>query len=245
LISINKRYTGTTNKEFNLRHDWNSLLSDDETLKFGRYSKDFFPDREDYVRYLNDFERKLDLKVLHNVDVRNVRRTDTSRGSDGQTQTNGANETDSSTMFAMEDQHGFVYSCRTLIIATGLGAPNIPANMVGLEWAEGYETVSVDPADFEGQSVLILGRGNAAFEVADRIYGSTNVVHLIGRSRVRLSWSTHYVGDLRGVNNALLDTYELKSLDAVLEAPIETLRSFVTDLVSGSVCRTKTCRPRS
>ena len=29
LISINKRHTGKTNKEFNMRHDWNSLLSDD------------------------------------------------------------------------------------------------------------------------------------------------------------------------------------------------------------------------
>ena len=33
LISINKRHTGKTNKEFNLRHDWNSLISDDETLQ--------------------------------------------------------------------------------------------------------------------------------------------------------------------------------------------------------------------
>ena len=32
LISINKIYTGKTNKEFNLRHDWNSLISDDESL---------------------------------------------------------------------------------------------------------------------------------------------------------------------------------------------------------------------
>ena len=41
------------------------------------------------------------------------------------------------------------------------------------------------------------GRGNSAFEIADRIYGSTNLIHMIGRSRVRLSWATHYVGDLR------------------------------------------------
>ena len=33
LISLNKRYTGKTNKEFNLRHDWNSLISDDESLQ--------------------------------------------------------------------------------------------------------------------------------------------------------------------------------------------------------------------
>jgi hypothetical protein len=90
-----------------------------------------------------------------------------------------------------------------------------------LEHTEGYEDVPTDAESFEGQSVLIFGRGNAAFEVADRIYGSTNLIHMIGRSRVRLSWSTHYVGDLRGVNNALLDTYQLKSLDAVLEAKID------------------------
>ena len=31
-----------------------------------------------------------------------------------------------------------------------------------------------------------------------------------------MSWATHYVGDLRGINNELLDTYQLKSLDALL-----------------------------
>ena len=43
------------------------------------------------------------------------------------------------------------------------------------------------------------------------------MVHLVGRSRLRLAWSTHYVGDVRGVNNGLLDTYQLKSLDGLLE----------------------------
>ena len=47
--------------------------------------------------------------------------------------------------------------------------------------------------------VCITGRGNAAFEVADSIYGNTNVIHMMARSRVRLAWSTHYVGDLRCV----------------------------------------------
>ena len=39
LISINKRHTGKTNKEFNMRHDWNSLLSHDESLQMRHYSK--------------------------------------------------------------------------------------------------------------------------------------------------------------------------------------------------------------
>ena len=46
---------------------------------------------------------------------------------------------------------------------------------------------------------VFSGRGNSAFETADAIYGHTNLVHMIGRSRVRLSWETHYVGDLRWV----------------------------------------------
>ena len=36
-------FLGKTNKEFNLRHDWNSLISHDETLRMTRYSKEFFP----------------------------------------------------------------------------------------------------------------------------------------------------------------------------------------------------------
>lgn len=50
LISINKRHTGSTNKEFNLRHDWNSLLSDDDRMLFKEFSKDMFPHADTYVR---------------------------------------------------------------------------------------------------------------------------------------------------------------------------------------------------
>lgn len=41
--------SGKTNKEFNMRHDWNSLLSDDESLLMTRYSKKFFPNADDLV----------------------------------------------------------------------------------------------------------------------------------------------------------------------------------------------------
>ena len=52
LISINKRFTGHANEEYNFRHDWHSLISDNSTLKFTRYSSDFFPQADDYVTYL-------------------------------------------------------------------------------------------------------------------------------------------------------------------------------------------------
>jgi hypothetical protein len=46
---------------------------------------------------------------------------------------------------------------------------------------------------------------------------------MVSRSRVRLSWHTHYVGDTRGLNNNILDTYQLKSLDGLLEFDVKRL----------------------
>ncbi len=58
LISINKVHTGSDDPEFNLRMDWNSLLSDDPELLFGRYSKRYFPAADDLLRYLADFAER-------------------------------------------------------------------------------------------------------------------------------------------------------------------------------------------
>ena len=50
----------------------------------------------------------------------------------------------------------FVYF-RRLIVATGISTPVIP-DVKGIEYADGYETMSLDTDDYEGQSVLILGK---------------------------------------------------------------------------------------
>ncbi|KAK7111989.1 FAD-dependent oxidoreductase domain-containing protein 2-like [Littorina saxatilis] len=207
LISINKRYTGKTNKEFNLRHDWNSLLSDDESLLLREYSKEMFPHADRLVDYLRDYQQKLGIKVQLNTEVNNIRTVQNDSAPDG-------------LLHLLDDQHGNTYACKVMVVATGMWKPNIP-DVKGMEMAVGYETMSLNPDEYEGKTVLILGRGNAAFEVADGIYGVTNLIHMVSRSRVRLSWETHYVGDLRAINNGLLDTYQLKSLDGLLEAGIE------------------------
>ncbi|XP_005100558.2 FAD-dependent oxidoreductase domain-containing protein 2 [Aplysia californica] len=206
LISINKRHTGQVNPEFNLRHDWNSLLSHDPDLLVTKYSKEMFPHADALLRYLKDYQTKLGIKVQFNTKVHNIHSVPNATAPDGH-------------VYRLQDQTDQVYVCRTLIMATGMATPNIPP-MKGIELAEGYETMSLDPEDYEGKTVLILGRGNSAFEVANGIYGATNLIHMVARSRVRLAWATHYVGDLRAVNNELLDTYQLKSLDGLLESSL-------------------------
>lgn len=42
---------GSDNKEFTFRHDWNSLISDDETLQVRYYSRKYFPPADDYVSW--------------------------------------------------------------------------------------------------------------------------------------------------------------------------------------------------
>nr|XP_034804422.2 FAD-dependent oxidoreductase domain-containing protein 2 isoform X3 [Pan paniscus] len=209
LISINKRYTGKANAEFNLRHDWNSLLSHDPRLLFRHYSRAYFPDARDMVRYLGDFADTLGLRVQYNTTIAHVTLDKDRQAWNGH-------------YFILTDQKGQVHQCSVLLVATGLSVPN-QVDFPGSEYAEGYESVSVDPEDFVGQNVLILGRGNSAFETAENILGVTNFIHMLSRSRVRLSWATHYVGDLRAINNGLLDTYQLKSLDGLLESDLMDL----------------------
>ena len=40
---------GSTNKEFNFRHDWNSLITHNQSLQMKYYSKKYFPHADDYV----------------------------------------------------------------------------------------------------------------------------------------------------------------------------------------------------
>jgi cation diffusion facilitator CzcD-associated flavoprotein CzcO len=46
-----------------------------------------------------------------------------------------------------------------MIVATGIWVPNIP-NIPGIDYAEGYESISLNPEDYEGKNVLILGKKN-------------------------------------------------------------------------------------
>lgn len=202
LISINKRHTGSDDPEMNLRNDWNSLLSDEPSLRFTRYSERYFPDAEDFVRYLGDFAKHTDMPIRFNTRaVRVARHPDSGEG------------------FRVTDQAGETYDARHLIVASGVSKPYIPA-IPGIENAEFYGSMSVNPSDFTGQRVLILGKGNSAFETADNLIETAAVLHVVGPGSLRLAWRTHFVGHLRAVNNNFLDTYQLKSQNAILDGNV-------------------------
>ncbi len=202
LISINKPHTGWDDPELNLRMDWNSLLSDDPRLLFTRYTGRYLPDADDLVRYLADFASRFRLRVRYRTRVVRVSLKD------------GA--------FRATDERGQVYEARRLVVATGFSGPYLPP-IPGIETAELYGTVSVEPGDFVGQRVLVIGKGNSGFETADNLIETAAVIHVAGPESIQMAWRTHYVGHLRAVNNNLLDTYQLKSQNALLDGTIQRI----------------------
>jgi thioredoxin reductase len=201
LISNNKIHTGYEDPEVNLRFDWNSLLSDSPELLFKHYSRQYFPPADSMVTYLQDYVRHHDLNVRYNSRVSRV-----SRNGD----------------FRVEDEHGNAYTAKRLVVASGFMKPNVP-DIPGIELTENYVDVSVDPQDFVDQRVLVVGKGNSGFETAENLIPTAALIHVASPRPITMAWKTHHVGHLRAVNNNFLDTYQLKSQNAVLDATIERI----------------------
>ncbi|XP_070556598.1 FAD-dependent oxidoreductase domain-containing protein 2-like [Ptychodera flava] len=197
LLSINKKHNPFPEFEYNMRHDWNSLLSDDRSLLFTNYSEDLYPHADDLVRYLGDYARETDVKIVYNTRVTNISKENRPGKAEG--------------LFYLKTGEGREYSCKVLIMATGAVSERL-ADIPGIEHADTYATHDIDPKKYEGKLVAVIGRGNSAFEVADHVSPYAAYVHIFGARAVKHAWNTHFVGDLRAINNNVLDMYQLKSL---------------------------------
>lgn len=203
LISINKVHTGIDDPEVNLRWDWNSLLAD-RGRRFTEVTPRYFPHADDMPAYLAEFAETHALPIEYHFDVARIERA-------------------ASGEFIVTSADGRERRARRLIIATGVSKPWLPA-FPGVELCEPYTTMSVRPEEYTNQRVLILGKGNSAFETADNLMETAASIHLVSPHPLRLAWKTHFVGHLRAVNNNLLDSYQLKSQNAVLDAQVREIR---------------------
>lgn len=160
LISINKRHNGFPEPEFNLRHDWNSLLTEaaDADPLFREYSTELYPHADALCRYLQDFADRHRLQIQYKTRVSRV----SGDGSGG---------------FVVTDTTGQTYGGERLLMATGVQAPFLP-DIEGIELADGYEDYDADPARFENKTVLVIGRGNSAFEVANHLANHAAIIQI-------------------------------------------------------------------
>ena len=203
LISINKKYTGNTNKDFNLRHDWNSLLND-EDLCFTNYSDDYYPKSSDLHKYLNDFKNNNDINVEYNTDVKII------------------NKLENKYEIIIKNKD-IIYTCNNLIIATGLSLSNMPENITlrvidninhYSDFSKNYFLEKENLNKYKNKKLLILGSGNSSYELANTLNPYCSNIIILG-SLKEFAISSHYVGDIRSVYMKFLDTFYLKSLNGI------------------------------
>lgn len=198
LISINKVHTGLTNPDTKLRFDWNSLLNDEGQL-VTQVSRRYFPKADEYVGYLSDFAQRFADRLTCGVTVTRISK-------DGE-------------MFRVETDDGATRQARTVIVATGVTQP-WQADIDGIDLAENYFDFDATPARFRDKRVAILGKGNSAFETAESLIEEAQAIHVISPNPIKLAWNSHFVGHLRAVNTNFLDTYQLKSQNAVVDGSV-------------------------
>lgn len=204
LISFNKIHSVYDDPEIRLRWDWNSLLTDDYEFPFSSFSSRLYPTADELRDYLAAYAKAYELPVSLNTAVTRIARPD------------GAS-------FAVQLADGASLTARRLVVATGLSRPNIPP-IPGIELAEGYEAVSLDPETYRDQRVLILGKGNSASEVAEAALETAALIHLASPNSIKLAWQTRHPGHMRAHSIRLLDMYQLKLLNSVLDCTVEQIR---------------------
>ncbi|MBU1619673.1 MAG: NAD(P)-binding domain-containing protein [Gammaproteobacteria bacterium] len=203
LISINKVNTGFDDDDKNLRWDWNSLLSKGHNLLLKQFDQSYYPNSDNLVAYLNQFAQQHQLPVLYQCAVSMVER----------------HQEQFLVTTAQQEQ----YCARLVVDATGTGKANVP-DIEGIEHAHAYAEMSNDVSAFKNKRVLILGKGNSAFETADSLLQSAANIHLISPNDFNFAWVTHYPGHLRSVNQGFLDTFFLKQQNAILNGKVKWIR---------------------
>jgi thioredoxin reductase len=200
LISINKKFNYFEEDEFNLRHDWNSLLSDAPQLRFTEYTDILYPPADILFRYMQDFAAHFSLKIKFNTSVSSIQKQ--------------------GDVFVVETSGGEEYRCKVLLMGLGAMAANMPKEIEGIELTTPYSAQSLDLDLYKNKRIGILGGGNSAFETAEYFSAVAAHVHILSRSPIKMAWDTHFVGHVRAIHNNIFDMYQLKSLHAVLSPRI-------------------------
>jgi hypothetical protein len=230
LISINKAFTGTGDPEFNLRHDWHTLVSPGCAVEsfqhsFNQQSIDVDSVFGDIYGQKSSFEGcktftssrseggvdglEYDRQYYPNADALVAYLGDYALEHEVKIRYNtdiaSIVKSKDGGLFELTSTTGIRLVGKKVILATGLFKENL-VTMPGADLISTYNTFDPNPSVYRNKSVLILGKGNAGLETANSLAGEAQHIHVISRSVHKMSWQTRYPGNLRAVNNDFLDT---------------------------------------
>jgi len=204
LLSINKKNTGSVNKDINLKYDYNSLLND-KNIMFTKYSNHYYPNRDDMITYLNEYRENNFLNVEFDSLVVKIEKIN-------------EDEAKLKLNYQITVKRNDIeeyYECDRLFMATGLSAPVIPENFVKLSNGDNsnikhYGQFSKDyfvNNTYINQKILIIGNGNSAHELYNMLYTTASEIIIAARDPMS-SMNSNYFGSINSMylrNDIIID----------------------------------------
>jgi thioredoxin reductase len=182
--------------------DWNSLLAEElehcflvrDLMDGGSY----FPTRVEMEKGLSSFAERAGVTVRYETVWQGTR-----RGEDG---------------FVLATSDGD-YRCKVAVFAVGMAQPWKPA-IEGLADVPHYVDIK-PPRDYAGKRVLLIGKRNSGFELADGLLTHARQIILISPRPARISVLTHSTAAARARYLQPYEDHVLGGGNAVLDASIE------------------------
>ena len=182
--------------------DWNSLLADEpEHRLLVRELVDgasYFPTRGEMQQGLTSFAERAGVRVRYGTVWQGTR-----RATDG---------------FVLSTSDG-EYRCRVAVFAVGMARPWKPA-IEGLAGVPHYVDIK-PPASYAGMRVLLIGKRNSGFELADGLLTYARQLILVSPRPARISVLTHSTAAARARYLQPYEDHVLGGGNVVLDASIE------------------------
>jgi thioredoxin reductase len=184
-------------------YDWNSLLSEEPEHRALVPSfmdgTSYFPSRDEMERGIVAFAERSNLKVRYGCRWEATRR-------------------DGDDRFVVETTDG-EYRCKALVVAVGMTEPWKPP-IPGLELVPHY--VETKPArEYAGKRVLVIGKRNSGFEVADGLLPWASQIVLASPRPARISVLVHSTAAARARYLQPYEDHVLGGGNVVLDAATE------------------------
>lgn len=216
LISLNKKYVPGDNHTYKMRYDWHTLstitaedAAVDPLLLFPEWTSSHWPSARLYHEYLGYVALKMGVMKNTHLGSR-VSRISRSNG-----------------RFVVQIDGSETLTCDRVFCGTGASEPIIPdIKGLGPDTCTLYSEYDPEAAKerYRNRTVMVIGRGNSAFEVAHNLIDITAETRVVTRSLPLFARQTHNVHDLRAQVSDVFDLMQLKSNNNIVSDRVVEVR---------------------